>query len=114
MERELHQVEGTHLTPMEQEHHQVEHENSLSADVDPTLLDSITPHSSTIKRTWHFTSALTTPSKTLIDGQAYNTRMWEAQHQWNRNITQTLTSIQEGREQNAWTMEEILGYLRID
>jgi hypothetical protein len=63
MERELHQVEGTHLTPMDQEHHQVEHEKSLSTNVDPTLLGSITPHSSTIKRTWHFTSALTTPSK---------------------------------------------------
>jgi hypothetical protein len=61
--RELHQVEGTHLTPIEQEHHQVEHEKSLSADVDPTLLGSITPHSSTIKRTWHFTSAPTMPSK---------------------------------------------------
>jgi hypothetical protein len=63
MERELHQEEeGTHLTPMEQEHHQV-HEKSLSADVDPTLLGSIIPHNSTIKRTWHFTSAPTTPSK---------------------------------------------------
>jgi hypothetical protein len=25
--------------------------------------------------------------QTLIDGQAYNIRMWEAQHQWNRNTT---------------------------
>jgi hypothetical protein len=44
--------------------------------------------------------------QTLINGQAYNTRMWEAQHQWNRNTTQTLTSIQEGRK--------ILGYIRMD
>jgi hypothetical protein len=48
---------------MEQEHHQVEHEKSLSVDVDLTLLGSITPHNSTIKRTWHFTSTPTTPSK---------------------------------------------------
>jgi hypothetical protein len=64
MERELHQgVKGNHLTPMEQEHHQVEHEKSLSVDVDPTLLGFITPHNNTIKRTWHFTSAPTTPCK---------------------------------------------------
>jgi hypothetical protein len=64
MERELHQgVEGTPLTPMEQEHHQVEHEKSFSADIDLMLLGSITPHSNTIKRTWHFTSAPTTSSK---------------------------------------------------
>jgi hypothetical protein len=52
--------------------------------------------------------------QTLIDGQPYNTRMWEAQHQWNCNTTQTLTSIEEGQEQNARTMEEILEYLRMD
>jgi hypothetical protein len=36
--------------------------------------------------------------QTFIDGQAYNTQMWEAQHQWNSNTTQTIISIQEGQE----------------
>jgi hypothetical protein len=40
--------------------------------------------------------------------------MWEEQHQWNYNTTQTLTSIRESQEQEAKDIETLLGFFPLN
>jgi hypothetical protein len=51
--------------------------------------------------------------QTLQEGQIHNDQRWEEQRQWNYTTSQTLTSIQEGQDQEAQNMPTLLKFFNL-